>query len=132
MGDRKAQILGSQDLDIEILEIPEWGTEVAVKACPVASPRYNDFVYARDKKGNLPVQAEINQRRIVGAVIMSALDPEDHERLFGWSDAEALREKNWNIITRIADLAFELALDDDLAGDTDEGKESSRNDQTSD
>jgi hypothetical protein len=52
-------------------------------------------------------------RRMVGAVIMSALDPETEEPMFTWDDAAALREKHWNSVIKVATKALELAGNDD-------------------
>ena len=110
----RADILGALDLETELVDTPRWGGQVLVKAMPMAHTRYTQYVTGGSKppKGGISTREEFI-RRMVGAVIMSALDPETEEPMFGWNDADALREKHWNTVLKVANKAFELAGDDE-------------------
>lgn len=97
------------DLPVEEIHIPRWNRTILVKAMAVGHPRYTAFIESRGKSKEPPTEREKNMRRNVGAVIMSALDPDTGERIFNWSDANALREKHWNTVLDIAAKAFGLA-----------------------
>lgn len=97
------------DLPVEEIHIPRWNRTILVKAMAVGHPRYTAFIESRGKSKEPPTEREKNMRRNVGAVIMSALDPDTGERIFNWSDANALREKHWNTVLDIAAKAFSLA-----------------------
>lgn len=107
-------ILGALDLETELVHIPRWGGEVLVKAMPMANTRYTQFISGGSKppKGGIAPREEFI-RRMIGAVILCALDPDTEEPMFKWSDADQLREKHWNSVLMIANKAFELAGDRD-------------------
>lgn len=111
------QILTSLDLPMETVDVPRWGGEVLVKAMPMGHPRYTLYTTGNHQETNggkspLPAREEF-VRRMVGAVIMSALDPETEKPMFKWEDADALREKHWQSVIAVANKAFELAADPD-------------------
>jgi hypothetical protein len=117
-------ILNALDLPMEYVEAPRWGGRVLVKAMPVGHPRYTLYVTGGSKqKGPVPAREEFT-RRMVGAVIMSALDPETEKPMFTWDDADTLREKHWNTVVAIANKAFELAGPRPEFGETDEPEDS--------
>ena len=111
---KRDDILGALDLHTEEVEVPRWGGTVLVKALPMASRRYTNYITggSRPPKGGIPQREEFI-RRMVGAVILSALDPETEEPMFSFNDADELREKHWNSVLIVANKAFELAGDDD-------------------
>lgn len=102
----RSEILNSLDLPLEDIHVPRWDKHVLVKGHPTAHPRYVAYV---SKATNAREEAV---RKTVGAVIMSALDPETSEPLFNWSDEKELRAKHYNSILIIAQKAFELAAGD--------------------
>lgn len=106
------EILAADDLPMDYVPTPRWGkdTSVLVKAMPMGHPRFTNYVFGHVGK-NPPSGNEINVRRMIAAVIMCAVD-EDGAPLFKWSDADQLREKHWNTVTRIAGKAFQLAGDE--------------------
>ncbi len=110
-------ILNSLDLMTDVVPIPRWGGDVLVKAMPMASRRYIQYVTAGATSKKPISIGEDKIRRYVGAVIMSALDPQTEATMFAWKDADAIRDKHWNSVVMIANKAFELA------GDTPEEKE---------
>lgn len=115
------QILGALDLETAEVEIPRWQGTVLVKAMPMANKRYTDFVTGGSKppKGGIPAREEFI-RRMIGAVILCALDPDTEQPMFKWSDADTLRDKHWNSVLKIANKAFELAGDDEDLDDEDD------------
>lgn len=119
-------ILGALDLETDFVHIPRWGGQVLVKAMPMANTRYTQFVTGGSKppKGGIGPREEFI-RRMVGAVILCALDPDTEEPMFKWSDADQLREKHWNSTLKVANKAFELAgdADEEDADDEDEDAE---------
>jgi hypothetical protein len=114
------EILGTADIATALVPAPRWGGEVLVREMPMASPAYVAYVNShRDKRFviNTPQGPQINAnehqiRRHVGAVILCAIDPDTHQPLFKWSDADDLREKHWNTVLAVATKAYELAAGD--------------------
>ena len=107
----KTDILNALDLPTEEVEVPRWGGTVLVRAMPIASVRYTQFVERGGTLKNPLSEEEKMRRRYVGAVILSALDGATEERLFEWGDAKDIREKHWNSVLLIATKAFDLASD---------------------
>jgi hypothetical protein len=120
---KREDILAATDMPMDFVDAPRWGGQVLVKAMPVGHPRYNIYVTGGSKqKGPLPPREEF-ARRMVGAVIMSALDPDTEKPMFTWDDADALREKHWNTVLAVANKAFELAGPREEYGETDDEDE---------
>lgn len=119
---KRDEILGALDLHTEEVPVPRWGGTVLVKALPMASRRYTNYVTggSRPPKGGIPQREEFI-RRMIGAVVLSALDPETEEPMFTFNDADELREKHWNSVLIVANKAFELAGDPE--DDTDDVEE---------
>lgn len=117
---KREDILSATDMPMDTVPAPRWGGEVLVKAMPVGHPRYTIYVTGGAKqKGPVPPREEF-ARRMVGAVIMCALDPDTEKPMFTWDDADALREKHWNTVLAVANKAFELAGPREEYGETDD------------
>lgn len=112
-------ILASPDMPVDYVDVPRWGGRVRVQAARVGSGPFVAYVNRRVKiqgqpgPGDEPTDQERSARRLVAAVIMSAID-EDGDPLFTWADADVLRDKHWNSVTKVATRAFELAGQDQI------------------
>lgn len=112
-------ILASPDMPVDYVDVPRWGGRVRVQAARVGSLPFVAYVNRRIKvqgqpgPGEEPSDAEKSARRMVAAVIMSAID-DSGDPLFTWSDADTLRDKHWNSVTKVATRAFELAGQDQI------------------
>ena len=111
-------ILNALDLPTDLAPAPRWGGEVLVRAMPVGNLRYTTYLSKGATAKNPISPREEFTRRMTGCVILCALDPETEKPMFGWNDANALRDKHWNTTVSVANKAFELAgTDDDVADD---------------
>ena len=125
---RREDILNALDMPMDTVHVPRWGGDVLVRAMPVGHPRYRLYVDGGAGKGRKAPEtaAEEFARRMVGTVIMSALDPDTETPMFTWDDADALRERHWNSVIKVATKALELAGGDD--DDEEEGPEAPETD----
>lgn len=107
----REEILNTLDLLTDTIHIPRWGGDVLVKAMRMADRRYINYVTGGVRQKGVVPQREIEIRTYVGAVILSALDPETEKPMFTWNDADEVRGKHWNSLLAIANKAFSLASD---------------------
>lgn len=86
----KEQILGSKDLHVTRVEIPEWGGPVFLRAFTLA-----DRIELEARPDNADVAAAS-----VNAVAIALCDA-DGNRLFHGDDIDALKAKNANVLLRL-------------------------------
>lgn len=112
------QILGTDDIATRLMEIPEWGVTVELRAL-TAGQRASSSEMARDESG------EVTLARLHPAMLVVAVyDPESGEPVFSANDIPALMNKNSAVIQKVANVIMELNNFTEDAVDA-EGKESS-------
>lgn len=95
----KADILGADDIRVELVEVPEWGGTVGVRVMSGADrDAYEIAIYETRKAGkdNQNVRAQL--------VAMTAVD-ESGARLFGVADIRALGAKSAAALDRVFAVA---------------------------
>lgn len=100
-------ILSNPDLPTDTVHVPRWGGTVLVKGMPTAHPRYVMY-WSGGQKERLPPE-EQQVRKMVGACVMSVLNPDTLEPLFTFKDVDELRAKHYNSVIKVAERAFQLA-----------------------
>lgn len=94
------EILALDDLGHEVVEVPEWGTHVRI-----ATMSGSD----RDAwEASLSVDGQINMRNIRARLVARCARNEDGTRLFSDEQADALGNKNGNVLERLAAAARKL------------------------
>lgn len=108
------KILACDDIQRELVEIPEWGVILEVRGMNGAD-RSRIIEMVSDEQGNVSVGT-----MYVETVIASTYDPESGERVFSPSDRDALTAKAASAIDRIAKVGMRLSRMDGEA--TEEAK----------
>jgi hypothetical protein len=101
----KDQILRADDMDFEVVDVPEWGGKVRIKTL-TGNERdaYEQSII--DQKGN------VNGPKLYGAsarlVALTAVD-DDGKLLFTQADAKALGEKSAQALNRVFEVSMRLS-----------------------
>jgi hypothetical protein len=103
MSDLSAKILSSQDIESELVEVPQWGVTVLVKSM-TAKDRSIMISNALESSGDFNVQQVLPD-----LVLLCTYDPETGERVFQDSDRDALVSKSAAPIEAIANVAMRLS-----------------------
>lgn len=103
MGSLRDKILNAQDITSEIIDIPEWGVQVEVRAMS-GKERGHLYRQAMDQKGKMDYE-----KAYPIIVIASAYDPITGERVFEPTDSELLNTKNVGALEKIAKVALKLS-----------------------
>ncbi len=104
MSSLRDTILGSDDIEAETLEIPEWGNVKIELRSPSLRDRLAMFDQATNDDGL------VNRDLMFPLLVVSAAhDPETGEAIFTAADVEALTEKSAPVIERVATVAMRLA-----------------------
>ncbi len=113
----KDKILAAQDLDAEMLEIPEWDVIIEVR-----SPTAGDRARLLTQFVNPDSGVVENDKMQAAVAVMCCFDPESGERLFDEDDIPALMAKAARPVERIFRVGNRLSgLTEDVI---DEGKDS--------
>ncbi|WP_202078276.1 hypothetical protein [Caldalkalibacillus salinus] len=103
MGNLREQILATQDIKEEVVDIPEWETKVLVKGL-------NGAKRARLLQNNIDKQGNINfERMYPELLILTVHDPQSKEPVFQPEDRDALNAKNGGIIEKLVQTAMRLS-----------------------
>lgn len=97
------QILASDDIPTELVEVPEWGVIVEVRGMNGAD-RARIIEEAAATSGGMGVGSMYAE-----TVITSCYDPETGERVFAPSDLPALMTKSASAIDRLATVGMRLS-----------------------
>lgn len=95
------KILACDDIQRELVEVPEWGVIIEVRG-----------MSGQDRAGMMDIQQDGSLKAsavYVDAVIKASYDPDSGERLFGESDRDALLTKSAGALDRIAEVAMRLS-----------------------
>jgi hypothetical protein len=90
-------ILGSSDIQVEELEVPEWGGSVLVRELTTAEVE-NFSIRTSNAQGQLDITRMSGLR---AEVVSWALVDEEGNQLLHKKDAEALQKKSHQVIDRI-------------------------------
>ena len=97
------QILATQDIPSEIVDVPEWGVKVEVRGMTGAE-RTRIMDLAVDQKGGVNLQFVYPE-----IVIATSFDQEKGEQIFGPQDRGALLAKSATALDRLASVGMRLS-----------------------
>ena len=96
------QILGTDDLRSELVEVTQWGVTVLLREMTAAARvAYQDIVSPENGTAGY-------LEGLVRMVIGCALDPESKTPIFSAEDTEALKGKGLPVLRRLAEKALQL------------------------
>ena len=101
----KDQILDAQDLQTEIVEVPEWEGSVEIKAMTGFERDAFEESLLRGKGKNTTVNMQNIRAKLVAHSIVNG----DGERMFGDADVKALGKKSAAALDRVFAVAQELS-----------------------
>lgn len=97
--DLRNTILSSDDITRELVEVPEWGVTIQLRAM-TALERTNLT------EGNTDTSALDLGRMYANVVIATVYDPETEAPVFTFADRDAIMSKNGAVIDRLAQKAL--------------------------
>lgn len=101
----REQILECQDIQVEKVEVPEWGGHVFVKSITGEERDWLEMSTYDDKKKDKKVDMKHFRAKIISLSVCN----ENKERLFSEKDIVALSGKNAAALQRIFDVAQRLS-----------------------
>ena len=99
------EILKAQDIDYEVVEVPEWGGEVRVRAMTAAERDAFEASILRQTKSGVQVEMVNLRARLCAMTIVD----EDGKRIFSDSDVAELGKKSAAALQRVFDVAMRLS-----------------------
>ena len=108
----REKILAAEDIQSELVEVPEWGCIVEVRGMNGADRSRILEAAASSEDGKIGIGS-----MYVETVIASAYDPETGERIFSNNDRDVLMSKSASAIDRIATVGMRLSAMDAKATD---------------
>lgn len=92
----KAQILKAKDCETRVVDVPEWGGQVILKALDAGT-----VMELTDQAGGDPQQAGM-------AMLALSMVDEKGEPLFSMDDLDGLRKKSYSVILRLLNEVQDL------------------------
>lgn len=100
----KEQILGADDLKVEIVNVPEWGGEVHVRSMTAA----DRDEYEQSMVASRGPDENANMRNIRARLVVVCAVDEAGKRLFADADIDALGAKGAKAVQRVFKVASRL------------------------
>ena len=108
----KEQILQADDLEMEVVEVPEWGGSVLVRGLTGTERDAfeGSIIILKGKRSSM------NMRNVRAKLVARSIVDEFMERLFSDADVEALGKKSASALDRVFSVAQRLSgvSDDDM------------------
>ena len=108
----REKILAAEDIQSEMVEVPEWGCTIEVRGMNGADRSRILETAASSEDGKIGIGS-----MYVETVIASAYDPDTGERIFSQADRDVLMSKSASAIDRIATVGMRLSAMDAKAAD---------------
>lgn len=108
----REKILAAEDIQSEMVEVPEWGCTIEVRGMNGADRSRILEAAAASEDGKIGIGS-----MYVETVIASAYDPDTGERVFSQADRDVLMSKSASAIDRIATVGMRLSAMDAKAAD---------------
>lgn len=119
-------ILGADDVEVEPVDVPEWGVKVYVRGLTgeerdLYEASLRQFRQRFDGKGQEMVLVQDNAR---AKLLVKCLVGEDRQRIFTDQQAPALGKKNGKVLDRLYEVAARLSglsdeVQEELEGNSD-------------
>jgi len=122
----KDTIFAAEDLDHEVVDVPEWGVKLEVRSM-TAGQRARAMAGWTQDNGNIDIE------RFYPAILAaSCFDPETGERVFDSNDVEKLNEKSAKVIDRLTNIAVRVSgMSPEAVDEAGEGSSSARSGDSS-
>jgi len=107
----KDEILAADDRNTEVVDVPEWGGAVTVRALSgTERDRYEGSMvrYRRTEKGTVEIEA-VETENVRARLVSMSVVGEDGARLFGDADVLALGDKSAAALERVFTAAQRLS-----------------------
>jgi len=101
----REEILQAQDIEYDVVEVPEWGGEVRVRAMTAAERDAFEASILRQTKSGVQVEMVNLRARLCAMTIVD----EDGKRIFSDSDVAELGKKSAAALQRVFDAAMRLS-----------------------
>ncbi len=98
------QILKTNDITTEIVDVPEWKIKVKIRSMSAGERTKVQQAAADQKSGKVDLGVLFTE-----TVLLTVLDPETNERAFLDEDREALFNKNGAVIEMLATKALSIS-----------------------
>lgn len=108
----REKILAAEDIQSEMVDVPEWGCTIEVRGMNGADRSRILETAASSEDGKIGIGS-----MYVETVIASAYDPDTGERIFSQADRDVLMSKSASAIDRIATVGMRLSAMDAKAAD---------------
>ena len=96
------KIIAADDIQTELVEIPEWGVTILVKS--MTGAERGQMLKGVTANGQIDISKTISD-----VLIFTAHDPETEERIFTLADRDLLNEKSGSAIQRAAEVGMRLS-----------------------
>ena len=101
-GELRKTILETDDIEREVIEVPEWNTEIEVRG--MSSKERAKLLRASTRNGEVDMV-----RWFPDLIIATSYDPETGEKIFEPADRDAVNEKSGAAISAISEVAARLS-----------------------
>lgn len=102
----KEQILACDDIQLELVAVPEWGGDVYVKSLTGAERDWLEMSTYEEKKGK---DKNINMKNFRAKLVSLSVCDEHKQRLFDEKDIDVLTAKSAAALQRIFEVAQRLS-----------------------
>jgi len=103
----RAAILNADDFKTEVVNIPEWGGDVMVKAMTgTERDAFEASIVEQNAKGGTKMKIENIRAKLVAKTV---IDPESKQNIFTAGDIEAIGKKSAAALDRIYTVASKLS-----------------------
>lgn len=104
----KQQIFEADDIDAELVEVPEWGVVLELRTPSGAERAQLMKRFSRTDADGTKVEIDW-EGMYPSLIIMTAYDPDTGERVFEWGDLDRLNTKSGALLERVAKVSMKLA-----------------------
>lgn len=104
----KDTILSADDIDREMVEVPEWGVTVEMRSMTIAERTYAMKSWSKPREDG--EGTEVDQEKFYPMLLAASIfDPETGEKVFDRAEVEKLGEKSSKVVERLAGVAIRLS-----------------------
>lgn len=108
------EILGTQDLPYQDVEVPEWGGKM-VRVIGLSADEASNFASRMVKTDEDGKVKSVQMNNFMAELLVRTLANEKNELLFNPKDAVALGKKSARVITRLFRVAMDLSGLDEMS-----------------
>ncbi|MGM0409188.1 MAG: hypothetical protein ACQEQF_00380 [Bacillota bacterium] len=103
------EILGADDKDVKVVDVPEWGGKVRVSTITAEKrDKFEASMFQIRNFGTKNQKAEYKQENLRARLVAYTVVDEDGNRIFSENDIKKLGEKSAKALDRVFEVAQEL------------------------